>query len=181
MWLKYDRDWFVCKQAASVPVIFEPPCRCYRILYCTYNLLNMFRVLICPSSGARDYTCVIAACGVQCLGCWWSAVRCRAAGYASGMRESVRQLSSNLPHPGRIACCTARNSRPPATKALHTVCSSNTNIVSSSWWWAYKCPKHVEQIISAIKHSVTSGWFSSLCLWMKDVYIHACTERNAHY
>ena len=30
------------------------------MLYCTYNLLNMFRVLICPSSGARDYTCVIA-------------------------------------------------------------------------------------------------------------------------
>jgi hypothetical protein len=23
---KYDRDWFVCKQAALVPVIFEPPC-----------------------------------------------------------------------------------------------------------------------------------------------------------
>jgi hypothetical protein len=25
----YDRDWFVCKQAAQVPVIFEPPCTCY--------------------------------------------------------------------------------------------------------------------------------------------------------
>ena len=25
-WLKSDRDWFVCKQAAYVPVIFEPPC-----------------------------------------------------------------------------------------------------------------------------------------------------------
>jgi hypothetical protein len=25
-WFKYDRDWFVCKQAALVPVIFEPPC-----------------------------------------------------------------------------------------------------------------------------------------------------------
>ena len=32
--------------------------------YCTYSLLNMFRPLICPSSGARDYTCVIAAYGV---------------------------------------------------------------------------------------------------------------------
>ena len=31
--------------------------------YCTNNLLNMFRALICPSSGARDYTCVIAAYG----------------------------------------------------------------------------------------------------------------------
>jgi len=36
------------------------------MLYCTYNLLNMFRALICPSSGARDYTCVIAAYGVKC-------------------------------------------------------------------------------------------------------------------
>jgi len=34
------------------------------MLYCTYNLLNMFLALICPSSGARDYACVIAAYGV---------------------------------------------------------------------------------------------------------------------
>ena len=59
-----------------------------------------------------------------------------------------------------IAC-----SRPPATEALHTICGNNTSIVSSSWWWAWKCPKHVEQIISAIKHSVASSWFSSLCLY----------------
>jgi len=37
-----------------------------------------------------------------------------------------------------------------------------TSIISSSWWWACKCPKHVEQIISAIKHSVASVWLSSL-------------------
>jgi len=34
------------------------------MLYCTYNLLNMFRAFICPSSEARDYTFVIVACGV---------------------------------------------------------------------------------------------------------------------
>jgi len=34
------------------------------MLYCNYNLLNMFRAFICPSSGARDYTCVITAYGV---------------------------------------------------------------------------------------------------------------------
>ena len=88
------------------------------MIYCTYNSLNMFRALICPSSGARDYMCVFTTYGVQCLGCWWSAVRCRTAGYASGMREAARA--------------------------------------------AYKCPKHVEQIISAINHSVASSWFSSL-------------------
>jgi len=65
---------------------------------------------------------------------------------------------------GRIACCSAPNSRPPATKALHTICSDNTStcIVSCSWGWAYKCPKHVEQLISAIEHSIASSWFSSL-------------------
>jgi len=40
------------------------PSRCYWMIYCTYNLLNMFRALTCPSSGARDYTCVIIAYGV---------------------------------------------------------------------------------------------------------------------
>ena len=68
-------------------------------------------------------------------------------------------------HPGSIACCSAPKSRLPATKALHTICGNNTSIVSSSWWWVYKCRKHVEQIISAIKHSVTSSWFSSVRLY----------------
>jgi len=90
-------------------------------------------------------------------------------------------MSHNLPHPGRIACSPAPKSRPPATKALHTICGNNTSIVSSSWWWTYKCPKHLGQIISAIKHSIASSWFYSLRLWIKDVYLHACTERNAHY
>ena len=31
------------------------------MVYYTCNLLNMFRSLTCPSSGARDYTCVIAS------------------------------------------------------------------------------------------------------------------------
>jgi len=31
-WFKYDRDWFLCKQAAYVPVIFEPPCSIQRWL-----------------------------------------------------------------------------------------------------------------------------------------------------
>ena len=49
--------------------------------------------------------------------------------------------------------------------SLHTLCGNNTSIVSRSWWWAYKCPKHVEQIISAINHSVASSRFSSLRLY----------------
>ena len=68
----------------------EKPTRFHRMVYCTYNMLNMFRALLCPSSGVRDYRCVTTAYGVQCLGCWWSEVRCRTAGYASSMREVAR-------------------------------------------------------------------------------------------
>ena len=71
------------------------------------------------------------------------------------MRSGWGNCSSSFPHPERIA----------ATSALHTICGNNTSIVSSSRWWAYKCPKHVEQTISAIKHSVASSWFSSLRLY----------------
>jgi hypothetical protein len=35
------------------------------------------------------------------------------------------------------------------------------SIVSSSWWWAYKWPKHVEQITRSINYWVASSWFSS--------------------
>ena len=104
------------------------------MVYCTYNMLNMFRTLLCPSSGARDYMFVITAYGVQCL--------------VAGCRRSSRTHSLPL--------CTW----PPTTsnQALHTVGGNNTHIVSSSWWWAYKCPKHVERIRSAINYSVTSSW-----------------------
>ena len=34
----------------------EKPTRCHWMLYCTFDMLNMFRALLCPLSGARDYT-----------------------------------------------------------------------------------------------------------------------------
>ena len=37
----------------------EKPTSCHWMVYCTYNMLNMFRALLCPSSGARDYMCVL--------------------------------------------------------------------------------------------------------------------------
>jgi len=81
------------------------------------------------------------------------------------MHTGWGKLSHIFPHPGRVACCPAPDRRPPTIKALHTICGNNTIVVSSSWWWTCKCPKHVEQIISAIKHSVASSWFSSLRLY----------------
>ena len=77
----------------------------------------------------------------------------------------INWWSNNFRHPGHTACCPAPDRRPPPTKALHTTCSNNASIVSSSWWWAHMCPIHVQQIISAIKNSVASSWFSCLGLY----------------
>jgi len=42
----------------------EKPTRCHWMVYCTYNMLNMFRIFLCKSSGDPDYMCVITAYGV---------------------------------------------------------------------------------------------------------------------
>ena len=42
--------------------------------------------------------CVITAHGVRCLGCWLLEVRCRAAGYAFGMRDVAQQHPSSRMH-----------------------------------------------------------------------------------
>ena len=45
------------------------PTRFNRGFYCrSYCLLNMFRVPLCPSSGAQEYYTVVAACGISCCG-----------------------------------------------------------------------------------------------------------------
>ena len=33
----------------------KKPTRCHLLFYCTSYRFNMFRALLCPSSGARDY------------------------------------------------------------------------------------------------------------------------------
>ena len=58
------------------------------MLYCTFDMLNMFRALLCPSSRAVDYMCVIAAYGVQCL-----VAGCRGSGTGQqGVRPGRRML-----------------------------------------------------------------------------------------
>ena len=75
----------------------EKPTRCHWMLYCTYDILNMFRALLCPSSRARDYMCFITAYGVQCS-----------------------ERTCNIPLSGRTACCPAPT---PTTsnQTLHTI------------------------------------------------------------
>ena len=66
------------------------------MLYCTYDTLNMFWALLCPSSGALDYMCVIAAYSVQCLaaGCWESGAEQQAVRPGRGMLHEVQHPSS---------------------------------------------------------------------------------------
>jgi len=70
------------------------------MLCCTYDTLNMFRALLCPSSGARDYTrmCVFTAYGVQCLvaGCWRSGAEQQAVSPGGGILHDC--TSCNIPH-----------------------------------------------------------------------------------
>ena len=80
--------------------------------------------------------------------------------------------SSNISQPEHIVGCPAPDLRQPATKASHTIDSNNTHTVLSSWWWAQKCPKHVEHIISAINHSVASSWF------FFSTHMQRCMDRH---
>ena len=56
--------------------------------------------------------------------------------------------------------------------ALHAIWGNNTNIVTSSWWWAYNCTKNVEQIASALYHSVVSSWLYSVRIYDARTNIH---------
>jgi len=85
--------WMVC-ECLHLTTCFrlsreEKPTRCLWMVYCTYNMLNMFWALLCPSSGACDYMCV------QEEGCC---------------------TSCSIPLSGCIACCPAPDPRQPATK-----------------------------------------------------------------
>jgi hypothetical protein len=127
-------------------------CLCYCCIWCVMPwLLVVGGLAMRLGEGNFPHPGRISCCSAP--NSWWSAVQL-----------CVRD-EGNFPHPRLTDCCSAPNSRPPTTKALHTICGNNTSIVSSSWWWAYRCPKHVEQIIIAIKHSVASSWFSSLRLY----------------
>jgi len=111
------------------------PTRYYWMIQCTCNLLNIFRAIICPSSGARDYICVIASYGVQC-----------------SKDENIQFVFASVmyvPCFWEIYYCVSL----PMRRAECVKCFEG--IWCSCWWTA--------QIISAINPSVVSSWFSSLC------------------
>ena len=60
-------SWCVFVRASLHMRREEKPTRYPWMLYCTYDMLNTFRAFLCPSTGARDYMCVITANGVHYL------------------------------------------------------------------------------------------------------------------
>ena len=64
---KYVHSWCVFVRASLHMRSEEKSTRCHWMFYCTYDKINMFRALLCSSSGARDYMCVITSYGLQCL------------------------------------------------------------------------------------------------------------------
>jgi hypothetical protein len=100
------------------------------MIYCSYELLYMFRALIYPSSGTWVYT-------------------------SSNVRWVVLKDASALHLPA------------DHQHLWHHSPHIRTGIVSSSWWWAYECPKHVEQLIRIINHQVTSSWFFLLHIYRR--------------
>jgi hypothetical protein len=111
----------------------EKPTRCHWMLYCTNDTLNMFRALLCPSPGARDYMCVITAYGVQCL-----VACCRGSGAGQPAMRFGRGMLRVAQHPSSWIHSLLSWTWPPTTsnQTLHTIGGNNTHIVSSSRWWA---------------------------------------------
>ena len=87
----------------------EKPARCHWMFYCTYNMFNIFRALLCPSSGAQDYICVITVYGVQYLfaGCRRSGAGQQAVSQRRGMLQSCTTLhwcSKPVGGPVKLLC-----------------------------------------------------------------------------
>jgi len=81
----------------------EKPTRYYCMLYCLYDTLNIFRALLCPSSGSLDYVYAIATYGVQCL-----AVGCRGSSTGQQAMRAGRGMLHFVQHPSCLAHSLAR-------------------------------------------------------------------------
>ena len=83
-----------------------------------------------------------------------------------------------LQHPANRTHNPQLHTRPATwkTTAQNTTRSNHCIILLRSWWWAWWCPKHVEQSIrSTIKTSVASSWhFISTCEYWVDFRWNIC-------
>ena len=73
--------------------------------------------------------------------------------------SGAQEYYTSILQTGRITLSSTPDQLLEKTTAQNTIRSNHCIILLSSWWWAYWCPKHVEQAIrSAIKTSVASSW-----------------------
>jgi hypothetical protein len=116
------------------------------VLSFLYNLPNMFRATMCPSSGTDD--CVVLSSRV---GMWRG---CRKV--VETVWEVVRPLRS---------CYVLRMDTLPASRfwqpsySYDTISTLdyNTHAFVGSWRWTHGCPKHVEQLVKE-KLRTTQTW-----------------------
>ena len=110
--------------------------------YFTASMLNMFRTLIHPSSGAYDFSIVsphwLCILVLNCVG-----VSVWLVGVVSLWQVSAchTDYHHNQPH---------RNSNTHRNKNTQPMWWYNRK-VACTWWWMYWCPKHVEHRRSEIK------------------------------
>ena len=68
-----SKTWCVSVRASLHMRKEEKQTRCHWMVYCTYNMLIMFRALLCPSWGARDYVLLPPmVCDALVVCCWRS-------------------------------------------------------------------------------------------------------------
>ena len=105
---------------------------------------------------------IIRSSRVLYSGCclWYLVLWCSSCWSGVGLRVMC-PVCRMLQHPANRTHNPQLHTRPATwkTTARNTTGSNHCIIPLSSWWWAWWCPKHVEQAIrSAIKNSVASSW-----------------------
>jgi hypothetical protein len=118
--------------------------RYYTMVYQTYNPLTMFRALLCPSSGARDYTDGYGMwhetlCLWLVVGLGWN---CRLCVLVEGC--CLTSQSSNIPLLRHIAYSSTPDQQPATNKVSRATCCNHLyslellkmNIIVPETWWA---------------------------------------------
>ena len=100
----------------------KTPTRCNRGFYWrSYCLLNMFRALLCPSSGAQEYYTVVAACGISCCGF-------QVAGLVRSWGLCVRSAGWCKQHPANRTHNPQLHTRPATWKPQHEIPQAATTV-----------------------------------------------------
>jgi hypothetical protein len=133
------------------------------MLYCTYDMLNMFQALLCPSSGALDYMCILAAYGVQCLvaGCRGQVQGSRVCIQEEGccmswVSKAVRKLLPSASCTKPLAHHTSGNQSPASP--YKDLCSIPRTA----------CARFVVDIVVIRQAVLSKFWFSTLHYYLNN-------------